>query len=542
MSEATMKSKNIIYIAFAAFFALVAFFPMLNLDFKSDLRQVLETQPELPSQFYDEANLYLKNQVFHAAASLPPLSTPPTQQSFVLIARYTREKSSPPATLTVHELQWQKAVDELAKKLFALHQQDPITGLKVYYPFGGLKSAESLEGPIEDHPLVGLFSVISSKDTVLAPAEIMFNHILSESETTAWHSSRKSSEEILKRDDWSYFFVKGFLLTPVETVTLYREHRTTFSTHPDALLTAAQKAGDALLEDLADTGRFTYREFSRESSDDSYNILRHAGTIWSLADLHHHFSRVSKNPRTKYFEAWNRGIQYLLTHIKPCSNHDTRLCVIEGNEIKIGGAALAILALTAMEESTVELKEVPPIDEEMKAVIAPYRQKAEALGEWLLSELKDDGTFKAHKYLADSYEATSFVSDYYPGEAAFALAKLHHLTADPRWHEGARKVIKAQMGTQRELPKTDVPHDHWLLYAMAAMQRDGIDPEQRDHIIYLSEVIREAQIRDQSFQEDWMGGYAEFPRSTPTAVHGGPQCSSWCVTQSWSCGHCAKQP
>ncbi len=56
---------------------------------------------------------------------------------------------------------------------------------------------------------------------------------------------------------------------------------------PDELLSSAINGGDYLIEAVKQDGRFVYAYLPKtDSESESYNILRHAGTIYAMADLY----------------------------------------------------------------------------------------------------------------------------------------------------------------------------------------------------------------------------------------------------------------
>lgn len=511
-----MKSKYSIYLVFVVFFLMIVILPTMRIEFKSSLEKTIENQPEWTPELYEAANLFLKSQVFQSHGSSLPQFGPKDQIPTVVIARYRSENSTYPKTLLSHQDTPTKTLEDLSQKLAQEHRKDRLTGLKIYYPYRGLYPGHTMGDDLENHPDGGLFGVVGKSDTLLTPSEVLFgSHVIPRSP----HPESDTKGKFFSNSHWSYFYVRSFMLTPQEIVPLFREHTMPAELTPQMLLTSAQRAGDALLADLGENGKFVYRRFSSVSADTSYNILRHAGTLWTLADLHQELSQIAKTPQTKYRDGWTRGVQYLLDHIKPCPTKQNISCVIEDDEIKVGGAALAILALTGIETvATKDSQDQSPSAEASDSSEITHRRAAESLGEWLLSELKEDGTFQAHKYLATNYEPTDFISEYYPGEAAFALMKLYKLSQNSKWLDAARSIIKAQILSQRSLPLDEVPHDHWLLYALAESQKVSPLQEEIDHVVFLSELIRKGQNNDPNGPLDWKGGYDEFPRSTPTAV------------------------
>ena len=85
---------------------------------------------------------------------------------------------------------------------------------------------------------------------------------------------------------------------------------------------AIDEAADYLSRVNANDGRFTYREFldGRRVSPRKYNILRHAGSIYALADYHSHTTDAAA--RAKAAGTMARASQYLVTrYIRPVPNN-----------------------------------------------------------------------------------------------------------------------------------------------------------------------------------------------------------------------------
>ena len=92
---------------------------------------------------------------------------------------------------------------------------------------------------------------------------------------------------------------------------------------------------------MLQTNKFRYGYFpSFNAVMISYNILRHAGTLWSMMCAY----EVTKD--NSLIETDNRAIDYLLTQIK-YKDEETAFVVEEkSNEIKLGGNGIAIIALS----------------------------------------------------------------------------------------------------------------------------------------------------------------------------------------------------
>jgi len=171
-----------------------------------------------------------------------------------------------------------------------------------------------------------------------------------------------------------------------------------------------RSSGDYLVNHIRSTGKWDY-EYDPE--DDvylpRYNILRHAGTTYSLALIF----KYTREPG--YYNGTVKTLNYLLTnHLRFGEMGGKEVAfMVDNGYAKLGGAALAILAI-------VEVEEMDPD--------APYERELDALGEFILSMQEDDGSFQCF-YLMKEDEH----SDFYPGEALLALARLYDHTQDDRY-------------------------------------------------------------------------------------------------------------
>ena len=163
-------------------------------------------------------------------------------------------------------------------------------------------------------------------------------------------------------------------------------------------------AGDYLERVVLPNGLFLY-EVDAVTNDvsDNYNILRHAGTSYSMMELF----EVTQRPTL--LEATQRALSYLEQQAIPCPDFPDVLCLEEANEIKLGGNGLAILAFAKHAIVTGDQR---------------YLDTAVGLAAWILKTQSFAGEFTKHKMFANNAELDDFISDYYPGEALFALARL----------------------------------------------------------------------------------------------------------------------
>ncbi len=179
----------------------------------------------------------------------------------------------------------------------------------------------------------------------------------------------------------------------------------------------------------------------------SYNILRHASSIWSLVCAY----RITKDRFT--LRQVECALGYLVKNSfykykKPRDEENTAyIAELANNEVKLGGNAVSILVMT----------------EYMDAVGSDkYKKLCIELGNGIL-ELFDSKTGEFFHVLnfpdLSPKEKTRTV--YYDGEAVFALARLYSITGDKRWLDAACAAIERFIRDDYTKYR-----DHWVAYAM----------------------------------------------------------------------------
>ncbi len=282
---------------------------------------------------------------------------------------------------------------------------------------------------------------------------------------------------------------------------LFRGNNRSPNVSPASLLAAATAGGDYLLRHLRDDGLFNYSyEPKKDSFNDDYNLLRHAGTCYSLVQL---FNATGDR---RYLQAAHLGLETLLQKTSPPKPEDRaanfEAIVSPGREAKLGGAALALLALVEIGQASEEFS---------------FAKRTEKLARFLVFQQEADGHFVS-KYFYGPPDAKVFESIYYPGEAILALARLYRVDPRDEWLATARRgadwlidVRDAGKATQ------DLPHDHWLLMGLDELHQLTGDERYVAHASRIAQAIVDAQ-RLRSQHIDWVGSFYDPPRSTPTAT------------------------
>ncbi len=280
---------------------------------------------------------------------------------------------------------------------------------------------------------------------------------------------------------------------------LYRGHRMFDQISPEILVESAKNGGDYLKRSVRPEGSFTY--IYRPDEDEvpkAYNILRHAGTVYSMLELY----EVTGDP--ELLQSTKRAIDYLIKSIKPCQiGSETLACVVEGSIVKLGGNALAVVALAKYIGITNEKDYMPMLLR---------------LARWIQKSQRENGQFFPHIQSYPGGEASDIVSQYYPGEAILALMRIYELNGDESFLDSAERGAQYLINVRdKNLADSELNHDHWLLYGLNELYRHKPKPLYLNHSMRIAKAMIQSQNRDPQYP-DWFGGYYRPPRSTPTAV------------------------
>jgi len=306
----------------------------------------------------------------------------------------------------------------------------------------------------------------------------------------ASRSKRKTFERDAK---FSFHTSEHFYDAPL-VVPMFRGHARSRELTRPALLAAARSAGRYLVRMRHDNGKFIYSyDAARNRDRGSYNLVRHAGTIYSMLQLY----RVKKDE--KLLAAANESINYLLGFVKPFRG---AMVLKSKDRIKLGGVALVAVALI----------------EHVRATGSKQHLKvAQQLCSYMVSAQRKDGSF-VHSRKFPGGEERDFRSQYYPGEAMLGLLRTHSVDKNPKWLDAAERAARYLI-TVRDKGKatSELIHDHWLLYALNELYRARKKPLYLTHASRIAQAITDSQLT-KSVPEDYVGGYRPPPRSTPAAT------------------------
>jgi hypothetical protein len=276
-----------------------------------------------------------------------------------------------------------------------------------------------------------------------------------------------------------------------------------------AALSKAIDLSAGYLERACDArGRFAYRvdpTSGRESH--SYNIIRHAGAVYSLAMLNRFHPdgkatetmiRAGSFLRTNYLSA-GPGEDMFAVWSKPAGVGLARVA-------DLGATGLGIVALTSIQRA--KPNEIPV-------------SELEGMGRFLTFLQKSDGSFYS-KYRVDTGPVKGWQSLYFPGEAILGLVSLYEVDDDRQWLVAAGKGLSYLARSRAAM--REVPPDHWALIATAQFlpyyEQSGCPASREEllrHAVQVCRSLLAGQISNAA-EPDLDGSFSPDGRTAPTAT------------------------
>ncbi len=283
------------------------------------------------------------------------------------------------------------------------------------------------------------------------------------------------------------------------------------ATDAETLLRRARLAADHLARITDDRGRIRYHyDVAIDQERDQDNLLRHAGSIYALMQAYGQL----------HVPAWRaageRAIGYLLRHTEvgtrtgPSGGGRARFVVSQrttGKVLKLGGSALALIALVEHIATTGDRRFLP---------------EARELARFIVSAQKRSGELASYLPYRPGDEVPDRASIYYPGEAILGLVRLHEVDPNPLWLTTARRaadwLIDVRDGGKRV---NQLVTDHWLMIAMSHLYAATNDARYLEHMQKMTARIAlelGATAKVAARYPDYAGSVSVPPRSTPSAT------------------------
>ena len=255
----------------------------------------------------------------------------------------------------------------------------------------------------------------------------------------------------------------------------------------------------------------------------SYNLLRHNGAIYSLSQSYNR----KADERVK--EAMLRGVSYLkTTAIRPVPDMEVGgrsmlrdmlapwELIRQGDQhenppmrAKLGGAGLSLIALCTTER-------IAPGTTDLE-----YMRK---IGNFIQYLQNEDGSLVS-RFDSRNGKDDTWDSLYYPGEAALGLVYLFELETDEkmkkRWLQIATKTLLYLEGLRRFKPFREIEPDHWALLATTRLLPYMDDNSAPYWLVYehAMKVVRSmlSSISEEELEEN-QGCFTRDRRTCPTAT------------------------
>ena len=267
---------------------------------------------------------------------------------------------------------------------------------------------------------------------------------------------------------------------------------------PSAIKESVQSAARYLARNQRRDGSFRY-ELNTVTGGESeeYNFPRHAGATYFLA-------RAGNQLHDESLErAARRAGAYMKDRVTlRCG---TRACIGEGAQVDIGSSALAVLAYVELLQGGSE----------------EFRAPALELAEFLRSQQRADGEFQ-HFYSVSEQHPIDAQTEYYTGEAAFALSRVQRVSNDAKDLEAARRALSFLV-TRSPLflgARYFWGAEHWTCQALADLWQRAPDRVALQFCLDWQAVNRNLQFDSPPAPSNYDGGISRgpfmAPRLTPT--------------------------
>ena len=255
----------------------------------------------------------------------------------------------------------------------------------------------------------------------------------------------------------------------------------------DYLTTSARMGISYLLRCIREDGTFVYEINAKTgATSNSYNILRHAGSLYVLYQwCAYYYDR-------DMLSLLEPAAGYLKRQTCTLKSQANIQCVVEGGTAKLGGTALTLLALT-------EKYKITPSADDLVTM--------KNLAGFIIWMQDAKGKFRS-KLFFPSEDFSYFESTYYPGEAILALIHFYEIEPDPIWLKHAKLGIDYLTAHPVRNKNGTHGHNHWFATALSAYPNIFED----DHIYAELFLITNATI--ERMHENKITGNGEFSYSS----------------------------
>ncbi len=300
----------------------------------------------------------------------------------------------------------------------------------------------------------------------------------------------------------TYAWVKG----PAGPIWMLRQSVDPGPLTPELLRRRCNLGGDYLARHLKPDNRFHYIWDAIKGHEvHDYNLLRHAGTAYSMFQLY------NVTHRKNHYQAAVKSLLFLRSRLAYATGDRSRCFLVEqpSRKVKLGGAGLALVALV----------------EQAKA--HPEHAATEwmhCLANHIVSQADDTGYMESFYTDGGRYPWSDHKSSYYQGEALLGLVRLHQLEPNQRWLNTAVKTAKYLIERRWTALGLEfmVPPDAWLAQALQELYQFVPNKSYADYTFKIGMVMTRQQMRGKDVPVDLRGARIQpgFPSVVATGSRG----------------------
>ena len=268
----------------------------------------------------------------------------------------------------------------------------------------------------------------------------------------------------------------------------------------DKILLTCVLAGEWLVKNQLKNGKFNYSYDPWQNSYSSdYNLLRHAGTAYSLARLYKYVNLSILK------ESARKAIDYLLNF---SCNSSYGWYIDDGRRpVPLGGTALATLAAIEYDEVAKE---------------STFKREINEMGLFLRNQQTSDGSINC--YYSPDQGVSYGDNDYYAGEALLAIARLYEHTGDYNYYVVLEKAFPYYKNYY--ILRGYTPFAPWGIEAFVRWYQYSKNQDVLDFCYSVSDATLEDQYTNLDIcPKDYVGGFGKIsgipPRSnTASKIEG----------------------